>query len=212
MKFMRSRGLVAMATYALLSSAGVTLSSGGVALAEGKPSTRDSASAKVEPGPPKWGEQGEHAALTRAHQSGMNQAQAAIRYVEGNSTHLDKRVLNRYTESIGRALDESQEHRQVLEKSAPEGGKAADLYQTMRDHEQSAAEHYRAFVLEVSKTKPDPDELKDEAEDMSDELKDAEDAHRKIFSDQAKAAEKSGQGQMAPGGAPGDGQPGLPTR
>jgi hypothetical protein len=205
MKFMPSCQLVAIATYAVFSW-------GASAVAEGKPSTRDSASAKGEPEPPKWGEQGEHSALTRAHQSGMGQAQAAIQYVESNPKALDKRVLNRYTESIGRALDESQEHRQVLEKSVPEGGKAADQYQSMRDHEQSAAEHYRAFVLEVSKTKPNADELKDEANNLSSELKDAEEIHKKIFSEPAKGAAKSGQEQMAPGSAPSAGEPSLPSR
>jgi hypothetical protein len=174
MKIIRKCWPVALASYALFSP-------GATASAEGKPSTGDSASAKVEPEPPKLGEQAEHNALTRAHQSGMNQAEAAIRYVESNPTALDKRVLNRFTESLGRALDDSQEHRQVLEKSVPEGGKSADAYQTMRDHEQSAAEHYRSFVLEVSKTKPDPDELKDEARSLSEELKDAEAAHKKIY-------------------------------
>jgi hypothetical protein len=178
MKIMQIYGPAGLATYALFSLAAT-------AFAEGKPSMRDSASAKVEPEPPKLGEQAEHNALTRAHQSGMNQAQAAIRYIESNSTALDKRVLNRFTESLGRALDESQEHRQVLEKTVAEGSRAADAYQTMRDHEQSAAEHYRSFVLEVSKTKSDPDQLKDEAKSLADELKDAEAAHKKIFSPSA---------------------------
>jgi chromosome segregation ATPase len=169
MKIMQIYGPAGLATYALFSLAAT-------AFAEGKPSMRDSASAKVEPEPPKLGEQAEHNALTRAHQSGMNQAQAAIRYIESNSTALDK---------LGRALDESQEHRQVLEKTVAEGSRAADAYQTMRDHEQSAAEHYRSFVLEVSKTKSDPDQLKDEAKSLADELKDAEAAHKKIFSPSA---------------------------
>jgi hypothetical protein len=153
-----------------------------VVLAQGKPNTHDTTGAKSAPSQsPAKQQQSEHHALSRAQRTAMNQAQAASTYLAQNKADLDKSVLDRYTESIGRALDEAQQERQLLERSAPAESRAADDYSSVRDHQQAAAEHYRSFVQELAKNKPDSGDLEDDAKGLASEMKEAEAAHQKTF-------------------------------
>jgi hypothetical protein len=152
------------------------------AQASNKSEAGQSSGAKSTPEQPKSGEQSEHRALSKAQQTAINQAASLKSYVDKQKDKtLDKMTMNRYTEAIGRALDDAQMHRQNLEASVPSDSSAADQYQVVRDKQQSAAEHYRSLVQEAAKTNPDPGDLKDECDGIINDLKDAEAAHKKTF-------------------------------
>jgi hypothetical protein len=176
----------AAACCALLFAAGATAH----AQQDYKQQAGQSSGAKSTPEQPKSGEQAEHKALTKAHQTGINQATALKQYVDKNKDSLSKTSMNQYTEAIGRALDDAQQHRQSLEASVPADSSAADQYQVVRDKQQNAAEHYRSLVQEAAKTNPDPGDLKDECDGIISELKDAEAAHKKTFSAAATTPNK----------------------
>jgi len=161
----------------------------------------DSSGAKSSHEEPKSGEQAEHRSLTHAHQTAINQSLALKQYADQHKDKLDKSAINRHTEAIGRALDEAQQHRQSLEASVAPDSNAADQYQAVRDHEQSAAEHYRSLVQEAAKTNPDAGDMKDDADEIATELKDAEAAHKKTFSGSATTTKD----KSAPGNSTGTG-------
>ena len=152
--------------------------------AQANQAPRESTGAKTtQPRQPKGGMQADNQALTRAHEVAINQAQTLGDYIDQNQKQLNRATINRYTEVIGRALDDAQQRRQALEASVPPDSKAADQFKKVREHEQNAAEHYRALVQQAAKTNPDADDLKDATKGIASELKDAEAAHRKTFSD-----------------------------
>jgi hypothetical protein len=197
----------------LAASSAMLLAAGATAHAQAdKKAPTDSAGAKTSREEPKSGEQSEHRALTRAHQTAINAALSIKQYVDQHKDKLDKNAMNRYTEQIGRALDDAQQHRQSLEASVAPDSNAADQYQSVRDHQQSAAEHYRSLVQEAAKTNPDAGDLKDDANDIAEDLRDAEAAHRKTFSgagatkkDESAPGDSSGTGSEFKGTQPGGG-------
>jgi len=189
----------------ILASAALCLGSYATAHAQASKSDKGSSSAgaKTERQQPKATDQQEHRALSKAHQTAINQAQAVVDYADKNKSDIDKAVLNRYTESIGRALDDAQQRRQALEANVPKDSSAAGQFQTVRDHEQSAAEHYRSLVQEAAKTAPEADTLKGQAKDIVSELKDAEAAHKKTFSGSSSAKESGSTSTRNPSSNPG---------
>jgi len=196
----------------LAASSIVLLASGATAHAQAdKKQPTEAAGAKTSREEPKSGEQSEHRALTRAHQTAINAALSIKQYADQHKDKLDKNAMNRYTEQIGRSLDDAQQHRQSLEAGVVPDSSAADQYQSVRDHQQSAAEHYRSLVQEAAKTNPDPGDLKDDANDIANDLRDAEAAHRKTFSaadattKEGAPGDSSGTGAGAKGTQPGGG-------
>jgi hypothetical protein len=207
---MRNRSHLHVATLAI--GCALLLAVGSTAHAQASKSQPiDSSGAKSSHEQPKSGEQSEHKALSKAHQTAINQAQALRQYADQHERKLDKSALNRYTEAIGRALDDAQQHRQSLEASVPPDSSAADQFQTVRDKQQSAAEHYRSLVQDAAKTNPDAGDLADEADDIVGDLKNAEAAHKRTFSASTATKDTSGTPGNSPGSNSRPSGPGTPS-
>jgi hypothetical protein len=123
----------------------------------------------------------DHNGLIRATQSALDHALTLKDQASQEDIKLSKATLTRHTAAIGQALETARLHLSAIESNTPVGDqKVKESCERLREHYDSASEHYRALLEQTNQPQIDKDEIADEAEDLTGALRDAQSEHRKM--------------------------------